>query len=105
MGCHVISTSSRATGCLTSPGTALIDFEHARSDLPARDLVRLRFRVWPSRPDLRDAFFDGYGRRLTDAEDELIWHLGALDALTALARGHQTGDRARLRPGLPRSAS
>jgi Ser/Thr protein kinase RdoA (MazF antagonist) len=75
-----------------SGNLSLIDFEHARSDLPARDFVRLRFRVWPSRPDLHDAFFDGYGRRLTDAEDELVWHLGALDALTALARGSQTGD-------------
>jgi Ser/Thr protein kinase RdoA (MazF antagonist) len=73
---------------------ALIDFEHARTDLSARDFVRLRFRVWPSRPDLQNAFFDGYGRRLTDAEDELVWHLGALDALTALARGRQTGDPA-----------
>jgi Ser/Thr protein kinase RdoA (MazF antagonist) len=72
----------------------LIDFEHSRTDLPARDFVRLRFRVWPSRPDLKDAFFAGYGRRLTDAEDELVWHLGALDALTALARGRQTGDPA-----------
>jgi Ser/Thr protein kinase RdoA (MazF antagonist) len=75
-----------------SENLALIDFEHARTDLPARDFVRLRFRVWPSRPDLQDAFFDGYGRRLTDAEDELVRHLGALDALTALARGRQTGD-------------
>jgi thiamine kinase-like enzyme len=28
----------------------LIDFEHARRDLPARDLVRLATRVWPARP-------------------------------------------------------
>jgi Ser/Thr protein kinase RdoA (MazF antagonist) len=77
-----------------SGNLSLIDFEHARTDLPARDFVRLRFRVWPSRLDLQDAFFDGYGRRLTDAEGELVWHLGALDALTALARGRQTGDRA-----------
>jgi Ser/Thr protein kinase RdoA (MazF antagonist) len=77
-----------------SGNLSVIDFEHARTDLPARDLVRLRFRVWPSRPDLHDAFFNGYGRRLTDAEDELVWHLGALDALTALARGHQTCDPA-----------
>ena len=77
-----------------SGNLALIDFEHARTDLPARDFVRLRFRVWPSRPDLHDAFFNGYGRRLTDAEDELVWHLGALDALTALARGRQTSDPA-----------
>ncbi len=82
---------------LISPSGAvsLIDFEHARIDLPARDLVRLRFRTWPGRPDLRDAFLDGYGRPLTPAEDQLIWHLGALDALTALARGHENAD-----PGL-----
>jgi Ser/Thr protein kinase RdoA (MazF antagonist) len=75
-----------------SGNLALIDFEHARTDLPARDFVRLRFRVWPSRQDLQDAFFEGYGCRPTDTEDELVWNLGALDALTALARGCQTGD-------------
>lgn len=77
-----------------SRNLSVIDFEHARTDLLARDFVRLRFRVWPSRPELRDAFFDGYGRRLTEAENELVWHLGALDALTALARGRQTSDPA-----------
>jgi hypothetical protein len=41
---------------------------------------------------LRDAFLDGYGRPLTPAEDQLIWHLGALDALTALARGYENAD-------------
>jgi aminoglycoside phosphotransferase (APT) family kinase protein len=71
---------------------AIIDFEHARIDLPARDFVRLHFRVWPQRPDLRDAFFDGYGRPLTDVEDELIRHLGALDVVTSLVRGNETRD-------------
>jgi Ser/Thr protein kinase RdoA (MazF antagonist) len=82
---------------LISPSGAvsLIDFEHARVDLPARDLVRLRFRTWPGRPELRDAFLGGYGHPLTPAEDELTWHLGALDALTGLARGHENAD-----PGL-----
>jgi hypothetical protein len=75
-----------------SGDVSLIDFEHARIDLPARDLVRLRFRTWPGRPDLRDAFLDGYGRPLTPAEDQLVWHLGALDALTALARGNENAD-------------
>ena len=83
-----------------SGDVSLIDFEHSRIDLSARDFVRLRFRVWASRPDLRDAFFDGYGRPLTEAEDELVWHLGALDALTALARGHQTGDQELTASGL-----
>ena len=71
---------------------SLVDFEHARIDLPARDFVRLRFRIWAARPELRNAFFDGYGRQLTEAEDQLVWHLGAIDALTALVRGHETGD-------------
>lgn len=76
-----------------SPGdVSVIDFEHARIDLPARDLVRLRFRTWPGRPDLRDAFLAGYGRPLSSADDRLTWHLGTLDALTALARGHENTD-------------
>jgi Ser/Thr protein kinase RdoA (MazF antagonist) len=79
---------------------SLIDFEHSRIDLTARDFVRLRFRIWAARPDLQHAFFDGYGRPLTEAEDELVWHLGALDALTGLARGHQTGDRELTASGL-----
>jgi thiamine kinase-like enzyme len=29
----------------------LIDFEHSRYDLAARDLVRLATRIWPLRPD------------------------------------------------------
>jgi Phosphotransferase enzyme family len=70
----------------------LVDFEHARFDIPARDLVRLYFRVWPARPDLRTAFLVGYGRDLTSTEQEMIRHLGALDALTALGRGNQNSD-------------
>jgi Ser/Thr protein kinase RdoA (MazF antagonist) len=78
----------------------LIDFEHSRIDLTVRDFVRLRFRAWGARPDLQEAFFDGYGRALTEDEDELVWHLGALDALTALARGHQTGNQELIACGL-----
>jgi aminoglycoside phosphotransferase (APT) family kinase protein len=78
---------------VSSPGdVSVIDFEHARIDLPARDLVRLRFRTWPGQPDLRDAFLDGYGHPLSPTEDRLTWHLGALDALTALARGQEKTD-------------
>ena len=70
----------------------LVDFEHARTDLPLRDLVRLRFRAWPDRTDLKDAFLNGYGRDLTGSDTETLQHLGALDALTAIARGHQNHD-------------
>jgi Choline/ethanolamine kinase len=70
----------------------LVDFEHAHTDLPLRDLVRLRFRVWPARPDLKDAFLNGYGHDLTGSDTETLQHLGALDALTAIAGGHQNHD-------------
>ncbi|SRR6266568_2980185 len=58
----------------------------------ARDFVRLHFRCWTARPDLRDAFFDGYGRNLTEVDQQAICHCGAIDVLTALVRGRQTGD-------------
>jgi Phosphotransferase enzyme family len=79
---------------LLGPGADLylVDFEHARTDLPLRDLVCLRFRAWPGRPDLKDAFLNGYGRDLTGSDIETLQHLGALDALTAIARGHQNHD-------------
>jgi hypothetical protein len=72
----------------------VIDFEHARIDLPARDLVRLYFRCWPPHPGLREAFLDGYGRPLTDQEDLWIRCCGAIDVLTALVRGAQNDDAA-----------
>jgi hypothetical protein len=77
----------------------LVDFEHARADLPLRDLVRLRFRAWPGRPDFKDAFLNGYGRDLTGSDTETLHHLGALDALTAIARGHQNHDTQLIRYG------
>jgi hypothetical protein len=70
-------------------GLYLIDFEHARTDIWLRDLVRLHFRVWPGHPGLQDAFLAGYGRSLTNDDAETLRHLGALDAITAIARGHQ----------------
>ena len=39
---------------------AAIDFEHARYDLSARDLVRLSTRVWPDSPHLCQALVEGY---------------------------------------------
>ncbi|GGM67379.1 hypothetical protein GCM10011608_60800 [Micromonospora sonchi] len=61
----------------------LIDFEHSRYDLPARDLVRLATRIWPVQPGLRDSFLDEYGQ-LSRADHEVLEHGAYLDALTAL---------------------
>jgi len=53
-------------GTTTLQGTVhIIDFEHARYDLAARDLVRLADRIWRDRPDLEDAFLARYGSFLT----------------------------------------
>lgn len=64
---------------------AVIDFEHARYDLAARDLVRLATRAWPDRPDLEYAFLQGYGR-LSEQDRQVIEHCSHLDALTAAVR-------------------
>nr|WP_236647941.1 phosphotransferase [Micromonospora sp. 4G51] len=63
----------------------LIDFEHSRYDLPARDLVRLATRVWPHRPDLRASFLDEYGQ-LSAVDNAVLEHCAHFDFLTSLAR-------------------
>jgi Ser/Thr protein kinase RdoA (MazF antagonist) len=60
----------------------LIDFEHSRYDLPARDLVRVATRIWPLRPDLHTSFLDEYGQ-LGVVDREVLEHCAHLDALTA----------------------
>jgi Ser/Thr protein kinase RdoA (MazF antagonist) len=59
----------------------VIDFEHTRHDLAARDLVRLADRIWKGHPDLQEAFLDGYGP-LSDVDREIIEHAAYLDHLT-----------------------
>ncbi|MFF4937278.1 aminoglycoside phosphotransferase family protein [Micromonospora sp. NPDC000729] len=63
----------------------LIDFEHSRYDLPARDLVRLATRVWLHRPDLRASFLDAYGQ-LSAVDNAVLKHCTHFDFLTSLAR-------------------
>ncbi|TQS41812.1 aminoglycoside phosphotransferase family protein [Cryptosporangium phraense] len=66
-------------------GVAVIDFEHSRYDLAARDVVRLADRVWPERPDLEEAFLAGYGA-LDERDREVIAHCIPLDRLTGTVR-------------------
>ncbi len=85
----------------------LIDLEHSRYDLPARDLVRLATRIWPHHPDLADSFLDGYGS-LTTTDREVIEHCAHFDALTKLCSSSSTGGRAASQlklPGYGREAS
>lgn len=71
---------------------AVIDFERAEPGPAVRDLVRLEYGNWDGRPDLREAFLDGYGRNLTGEEAEALRCLAALDALSGLQWGTAHGD-------------
>ncbi|MFF9787821.1 phosphotransferase [Streptomyces nigrescens] len=68
------------------------DFEHMRRDARLRDFARLEFRHWQAAPQLREAFFTGYGSRPTDTEQRLLERFGAIEAVTAIVRGHHQGD-------------
>ena len=71
----------------------VIDFEHARMDLALADLTRLRCLVWPERPDLEEAFFQGYGTRLDSTERTLLEALSRLDAVGTWIWGIRHHDR------------
>ncbi|MFF0559861.1 phosphotransferase [Streptomyces sp. NPDC004266] len=72
----------------------LCDFEHMRRDARIRDFARLEFRRWQAAPNLRTAFFAGYGQLLNDTEQRLLESFGAIEAVTALVRGHEQDDLA-----------
>jgi Ser/Thr protein kinase RdoA (MazF antagonist) len=61
----------------------VIDFEHSRPDVWLFDLERLWSEVWPEKPELKEAFMAGYGKRFT-ADDESLSRGNA--ALTAVTR-------------------
>ncbi|MET7685667.1 phosphotransferase [Streptomyces sp. NPDC005423] len=77
----------------------LYDLEHMRRDARIRDFARLEFRRWQAIPPLRNAFYAGYGRHPTDTEQRLLESFGAIEAITALVRGHEQDDLALLAHG------
>ncbi|WP_330300611.1 phosphotransferase [Streptomyces sp. NBC_00503] len=79
---------------LVGDAFGIYDFEHMRRDARIRDFARLEFRRWQAAPHLRTAFLDGYGRRLTDTERRLLESFGAIEAATALVKGHKENDLA-----------
>lgn len=70
----------------------LIDFERAELGPAVQDLVRLEYGSWDTRPELREAFLDGYNRNLTDDETQALSCLAALDALSGLQWGTEHSD-------------
>lgn len=72
---------------LADDGTlGLFDFERAEYAPAVRDLVRLSDQ-WHGRPDLEEAFLNGYGRTLTADEVELWECETGLDALSGIQFG------------------
>lgn len=60
---------------------AMIDFGRAQIDLYLRDFERMTYAEWIDRPDFAEAFFDGYGRRLTDDDEAMITCRGAIQGM------------------------
>ena len=72
----------------------VIDFEHSRPDLFLMDVHKMWSQQWRTdRPILEDAFWDGYGRSLTEDEQQLLERFSALAALCTIAWSREHGDR------------
>ncbi|GAB3726867.1 aminoglycoside phosphotransferase family protein [Nocardiopsis nanhaiensis] len=86
-------------------GLGIIDFAKAAPGLLVEEFVWLQGAVWLERPDLRCAFFGGYGRELSQTEERALQLLTVRLAASYLTTGLATGDPAlveRGRQGLDR---
>ncbi|GAB2992506.1 hypothetical protein GCM10023080_067990 [Streptomyces pseudoechinosporeus] len=79
-------------GALPACGFGAVDLERARPHTVVADLVPLACGSWIGRPDLQEAFWDGYGRVLSDEEQWALRCLCALDAASAISWGVPNGD-------------
>jgi len=91
--------------------SAVIDFEFARWDLRVTDFSRYPEWEWIAHPDRLDAFFAGYGRRLSVREEDQLLVARVLYALGAIVwgvenayRGYATEGRHALRHLAPQLA-
>ncbi|MFJ6934731.1 phosphotransferase [Streptomyces sp. NPDC101132] len=69
----------------------LFDFERSEYGTVTRDLARL-CDTWTGRPELREAFLDGYGRPLDPVEELRLDCEAAFDAVSGIAYGTGHGD-------------
>jgi aminoglycoside phosphotransferase (APT) family kinase protein len=71
--------------------SGVIDFEFSQWDVRATDFSRYANWEWLGRPDLIEAFFEGYGRAFTPAEEQQRLLAHTQYALSAIVWGHETG--------------
>ena len=70
---------------------SVVDFEHARLDAPHADVARLATTVWLERPELREPFWDGWGRDLA-VDVDVVHGFALVEALGTIAWARQHGD-------------
>lgn len=70
----------------------VIDFEHSRPDVWLFDLERLLNEVWPTSPELKEAFLSGYGKTLTADDETLSFGNSVLTAITRIVWSLEHGD-------------
>lgn len=72
----------------------LIDFGMVEFDPWAVDLFRLEQREWLDAPHLRDAFLDGYGRRLDDRDRAVLHAVHGVQAVSTIVWALEHDDAA-----------
>jgi Ser/Thr protein kinase RdoA (MazF antagonist) len=68
----------------------VIDFEWSGLDVWVADLARLHLGIWVTRPDLQQAFLEGYGKDLGGADRELLHGCAVLTAVWLVVKAHET---------------
>jgi Ser/Thr protein kinase RdoA (MazF antagonist) len=71
----------------------IFDFEWSGPDAWVADLARLHLGIWPTRPDLQEAFLQGYGRHLGPADREALHGCAVLTGVWLLSKAHEMGQR------------
>jgi hypothetical protein len=71
---------------------SLIDFGMCKQEVWVKDVRRLYVQQWVGRPDLRDAFFSGYGRTPTAAELTLLRCYVVYSALSTIVYASEHAD-------------
>ena len=71
----------------------VIDWERARVDFWLHDAQRMEQDHWRREPRLKEVFFDGYGRQLTDDEDHQVRLLTMVGAVAAVPWAIEYGDK------------
>ena len=77
----------------------VLDLGQARPDTWLADVVKLHAGPWRKNPALREAFFAGYGRGLSQTEEEALAACTLLHGLATLTWGARHGDSARVEEG------